>query len=173
MAAESYPTPQAGQRATASLLRAMLPQTVRKMADEPRSATTTFADDTHLTFAVEANAVYRMNGAIKYFADPTPDIKVQFTTPTGTLGEWWWLMPGSTTAATGTTGYSIRTETNDVTGSRTGYGTSDSTMFTPIGGLWRVGSTAGSITMQWAQNTSNATATVLYTDSYLEFRRIA
>jgi hypothetical protein len=173
MAAESYPTLAAGQRLTAELLRSMLPQTVRKTADDSRSATTTFADDTHLTFAVEANAVYVMDGWIKYFADPTPDIKIQFTTPTGTLGEWAWLMPGSGTAATGTVGYSIRTETNDVGGSRTGYGTSDSTMFTPISGLWRVGSTAGSITLQWAQNTSNAIATVMYTDSWLRFLRIA
>jgi hypothetical protein len=82
-------------------------------------------------------------------------------------------MPGSGTLATGTAGYSIRTETNDVGGSRTGYGTSDSTMFTPISGLWRIGSTAGSITLQWAQNTSNATATVMYTDSWLRFLRIA
>jgi len=171
--AEAYPTLAAGQRFTAAVARSMLPQTVRKTADENRQATTTFEDDDHLTFEVEAGGVYRMNGAIKYFADPTPDIKLQFTTPTGTLGEWWWNMPGSGTATTGTTGYSIRTETNDVSGSRTGYGTSDSTMFTPIGGLWRVGSTAGSITLQWAQNTSNAIATVLYTDSYLEFRRIA
>lgn len=171
--AESYPTIPAGTRLTASLLRSMLPQTVRKTADTSRAATTTFADDDHLTFAVEAGAVYRMIGAIKYFADPTPDIKVQFTTPSGTLGEWSWMMPGSTTAATGTTGYSIRTETNDVSGSRTGYGTSDSQHFTPISGLWRIGSVAGSITLQWAQNTSNATATVLYTDSWLEFKRIA
>lgn len=171
--AEAYPTPLAGQRITATLLRSMQPQTVRKTSDENRQATTTFADDAHLTFAVEANAVYEMDGWIKYFADPTPDIKIQFSTPSGTLGEWAWLMPGSGTAATGTVGYSIRTETNDVGSSRTGYGTSDSTMFTPISGLWRIGATAGSITLQWAQNTSNATATTLYTDSWLRFQRIA
>ncbi|MGJ5831438.1 hypothetical protein [Streptomyces ossamyceticus] len=171
--AEAYPSYAGGQRLRASLLRAALPQTVRKTADTSRAATTTFADDDHLTYTVEANAVYVMDGALKYFADNTPDIKVQFTTPSGTLGEWMWLMPGSGTLATGTAGYSIRTETNDVGGSRTGYGTSDSTMFTPISGLWRIGSTAGSITLQWAQNTSNATATVMYTDSWLRFLRIA
>lgn len=171
--AESYPTIRAGSRATAALLDTMLPKIVRKTTDTSRASTTTFTDDEHLSYAVEANGVYVMDGAIKYFADPTPDIKIQFSTPTGTLGEWSWMMPGSTTAATGTTGYSIRTETNDVSGSRTGYGTSDSQHFTPISGIWRVGSTAGSVTLQWAQNTSNATATVLYTDSWLRFVRIA
>lgn len=173
MAAESYPPLAAGQRATAALLRSMLPQTVRKTADDSRSATTTYADDPHLVFAAEANAVYTMLGWIKYFADPTPDIKIQFSVPSGCLGEWGWNMPGSTTAATGTTGYSIRTETNDVANGRTGYGTSDSQHMTPMGGLFRMGSTAGNIALQWAQNTSNATATVLYTDSFLTFTRIA
>jgi hypothetical protein len=82
-------------------------------------------------------------------------------------------MPGSGTLAAGTAGYSIRTDTNDVSGSRTGYGTSDSNMFTPMSGLFRMSSTAGNITLQWAQNTSDATATVMYTDSWLQFTRIA
>ncbi|MEI5100286.1 hypothetical protein RB200_19385 [Streptomyces sp. PmtG] len=170
---EAYPTPLAGQRATATLLRSMQPQTVRKTADESRAATTTFLDDTHLVFPAEAAAVYTMVGWIKYFADPTPDIKMQFAVPSGCLGEWAWLMPGSGTAAGATTGYSIRTETNDVASFRTGYGTSDTTQFTPVSGLFRMSTTAGNISLQWAQNTSNATATVLYTDSWLTFLRIA
>lgn len=171
--AESYPALAGGQRIRASLLRSMLPQTVRKTADDSRSATTTYADDTHLVFAAEANAVYTMVGWIKYFADPTPDIKIQFSVPSGCLGEWAWNMPGSGTTTTGTTGYSIRTETNDVANGRTGYGTSDSQHMTPMGGLFRMSSTAGNIALQWAQNTSNATATILYTDSFLTFTRIA
>lgn len=171
--AEAYPTLLAGQRLTAALLRSMLPQTVRKTADESRSATTTYADDTHLVFAAEANAVYTMVGWIKYFADPTPDIKVSIAVPSGCLGEWAWNMPGSNTLGTGTVGYAIRTETNDVNGSRTGYGTSDSNHFTPISGLFRMSSTAGNIALQWAQNTSNATATTLFTDSWMQFQRIA
>jgi hypothetical protein len=170
---EAYPTPLAGQRLTASLLRSMQPQTVRKTADETRSATTTLADDTHLVFAAEANAVYTMAGWIKFFADPTPDIKIQFSVPSGCLGEWGWLMPGSGTGAAGTGGYSIRTETNDVSSFRTGYGTSDTSQFTPMAGLFRMSTTAGNIALQWAQNTSSATVTGLYTDSFLTFQRIA
>lgn len=171
--AEYYPPLLAGQRATGSLLRSMLPQTVRKTADESRSATTTFADDTHLVFAAEADAVYTMWGAIKYFASTIPDIKVQFSVPSGCLGEWSWLMPGSGTGAAGTAGYSIRTDSNDVAGSRTGYGTSDSNHFTPMSGIFRMSSTPGNIALQWAQNTSDATASTLFTDSWLMFQRIA
>ncbi|WP_237313941.1 hypothetical protein [Streptomyces sp. AMCC400023] len=151
----------------------MLPQTVRKTADESRSATTTYADDTHLVFAAEALAVYTMVGWVKYFADPTPDIKMLFSVPSGCLGEWAWLMPGQGTAASSLLGYPLRTETIDAGSGRTGYGTSDSIHFTPVSGLFRMSSTAGNIALQWAQNTSNATATTLYTDSWLQFQRIA
>lgn len=170
---EAYPTYAAGQRITASLLRSAQPQIVRKTADTSRSATTTYADDDHLVFAAEANAVYSMWGWLKYFTDPTPDLKVQIVVPAGCLGEWAWNMPGSTTAGGGTVGYSIRTESNDVNVGRTGYGTSDTQHNTPLGGLFRMGSTAGNIAVQWAQNTSNATATILYTDSWMAFQRIA
>ena len=173
MPAEAYPVPAAGQRLRASLLRSMQPQTVRKTADEPRLATTTYADDTHLVFPAEASAVYTMVGWIKYFADPTPDIKMLFSVPSGCLGEWAWLMPGQSTAASALAGYSIRTETNDAGSGRTGYGTSDSIHFTPVSGLFRMSTTAGNIALQWAQNTSSATATTLYTDSWLAFQRIA
>lgn len=171
--AESYPIPLAGQRITASLLRSMMPQTVRKTADDSRAATTTLADDTHLVFTPDINGVYVMWGWIKYFASTTPDIKMQFTVPTGCLGEWAWIMPGQTTAAGSVNGYSVRTESNDVGAVRTGYGTSDTQQNTPVSGIFRMSSTPGTIALQWAQNVSDATATVLYTDSWLTFQRIA
>jgi hypothetical protein len=171
--AEYYPQPAAGQRARAALLVSMLPKTVRKTADESRAATTTLADDTHLVFAAEANAVYTMWGWVKYFADNTPDIKMQFTVPTGCLGEWAWMMPGAGTLAGSVNGYSIRTESNDVGVVRTGYGTSNTDQNTPVSGLFRMSSTPGNIALQWAQNVSDAAATILYTDSWLMFQRIA
>jgi hypothetical protein len=171
--AEYYPQPAAGRRARAALLVSMLPKTVRKTADESRAATTTLADDTHLVFAAEANAVYTMWGWVKYFADNTPDIKMQFTVPTGCLGEWAWMMPGAGTLAGSVNGYSIRTESNDVGVVRTGYGTSNTDQNTPVSGLFRMSSTPGNIALQWAQNVSDAAATILYTDSWLMFQRIA
>lgn len=170
---EFYPQPLAGQKITASLLRSMLPQIVRKTADTSRSATTTYEADPHLVFPAEAGAVYVMWGWVKYFASTTPDIKIRFTVPTGCLGEWAWIMPGSGTGASATAGYSIRTDTNDVGAGRTGYGTSDTQQMTPMGALFRMSTTAGNISLEWAQNTSDATASVLYTDSWLAFQRIA
>ncbi|MFI9200152.1 hypothetical protein [Streptomyces sp. NPDC053048] len=171
--AESYPTFLAGQRLTASLLTSALPQVARKTADTSRASTTTFASDPHLTFSVEANAVYVVDGWIKYFADPTPDIQVKFDAPTGSLGEWHQVAAGSSTTTTTTVGYSVRTDTNDLTVSRNFYGVSDWDLGAVIHATLRVGSTAGTFALQWAQSTSSATATIVYTDSWLRLQRIA
>jgi dihydrodipicolinate reductase len=171
--AEYYPQPAAGQRATAALLRSMLPQTARKTADTSRAATTTATADPHLQFEVEANGVYIWDGWIKYFADPAADLLVDFGVPSGALGEWHMAAPGSGTAASGTTGYSLRMESNDVSQSRNAYGTSDADMGAILHGTLRVGSTAGTFSLDWAQAASSAIAAVLYTDSWLRMQRIA
>jgi hypothetical protein len=171
--AEFYPTPLAGQRLTASLLRSMLPQVARKTSDTSRSATTTTAADPHLTFDVEANAVYVWDGWVAYFADPSADLTIDFTVPAGALGEWAGFAAGSGTLAAATTGYSIRTETNDVSQNRNFYGTSDDDMSAILHGTLRTSSTSGTFSLDWAQGTSSATATVLYTDSWLRLQRIA
>ena len=86
--AEAYPTLLAGQRITASLLSSMQPQTARKTADTSVTASTTVAPDKHIQFEVLANAVYIWWGWIKYSADTAGDLNLDFTTPSGALGEW-------------------------------------------------------------------------------------
>ena len=171
--AEFYPQPLAGQRITAAMLRSMLPLVTRKTADTSRTATTTTTPDDHLTFEVEADAVYVWDGWIKYFADPTVDMTLDFTVPTGSLGEWSGFGAGATTAGSTTNGYLIRTESNDVSQPRNYYGSSDNTHTLLLHGLLRVGSTAGTFSLDWAQGTSGATATTLYTDSWMRVQRIA
>lgn len=183
--AESYPTPLAGQKITAALLRSMLPMTARKTSDTARSATTTTTADPHLQFDVVANAVYTWMGWVKYDADTAGDLNLDFTAPSGSLGEWFNLGAGNpVTGASatptlrvdtqGVSGYMIRTETNDVTQSRSfgalGLGI---TLGVAMWGMLRVGSTAGTFSLDWAQGTSSASATTLYTDSSITMFRIA
>lgn len=171
--AESYPTFLAGQRITAALLTSAQPLVARKTADTSRASTTTFAADPHLTFSVEANAVYIWHGWIKYFADPVPDLQVNFTAPTGSLGEWHQIAAGSGATTTNTTGQSVRLESNDIVSGRNWYGVSDWDLGAVIHGTLRVGPTAGTFALQWAQTSSSATATILYTDSWISMQRIA
>lgn len=172
--AESYPTLLAGQRITADLLRSMLPQTARKTADTSRAATTTTTADPHLAFDAAANAVYIWDGWVKYFADPAADLTIDFTVPSGSLGEWNGFAAGSGTSGVGVTaGYSIRTESNDVSQPRNYYGSTDLQHGLILHGILRTSTTAGTFSLDWAQGTSSATATILYTDSWLRFQRIA
>ncbi|MFD5631578.1 hypothetical protein [Streptomyces sp. NPDC127072] len=186
--AESYPTLLAGQRATAGLLRSMLPQWARKTADTARAATTTTVADPHLTFEVEAGAVYGWDGWLKYDGATGGDLGVAFGVPSGSLGEWRGIGPGVlrvisftdaaspvvTVDTAASTGYLMRVETNDVNALRTfgalGVGTG---LTVSMDGTLRVGPTAGTFSLNWAQRTSDATATTVYTDSWIKLQRIA
>jgi hypothetical protein len=170
--AERYPTFLSGQTLTADLLVAAQPIVVRKQVDTSRASTTTTTADPELTFSVEANAVYTWDGWLKYFADPTPDMVVDFTIPTGSLGEWSAYSAGNTTAGSTAAGYLIRTDSNDVSQARNLYGTSDVPLTALINGTLRVGSTSGTFSLDWAQGTSSATASILYTDSWMRLQRI-
>lgn len=184
---EAYPTLLAGQRITASLLSSMQPQVARKTADTARSSTTTATADPHLQFEVVANAVYIMDGWIKYDGPTAADINIDWSAPSGSLGEWVAYGVGNSpvigssaapalqTDTQDARGYMIRVETNDITSARS-FGTLG-TGITPITlaimSTLRVGSTAGTYSMDWAQFASNATACTIYTDSWLRLQRIA
>lgn len=183
---EYYPIPLAGQRLTASLLRSMLPVIARKTADTTRTATTTRTSDPHLQFEVEANAVYIMDGWIKYDSSTAADFSVGFTPPSGSLGEWVGFGTGHSPVISANTvpalvadtvssrGYLIRTGSNDVAAGLTfgglGVGTS---MTIPFYATLRTESTAGTWSLDWAQATSDATNTTVYTDSWLRLQRTA
>lgn len=182
---EAYPTPLAGQRLTANVLRSMQTQTLRKPADTPRASTTTQAADPHLQMDVVALGVYTFVGWLTYDCLAAADFVVGFSGPAGSLGTWVGHGPGTTvTSATAgggtqqdvasTWGYNVRQESTAIGSTRTyggfGVGTALTVLVT---GTLRVGATAGTFAMTWAQSGSNATPTTLYTDSYLEVLRTA
>lgn len=182
---EAYPTYAGGQRITASLLRAGQIQSVRKTSDTNITASTTTTPDPHLQFDLVAGAVYTWWGWVKYSADTAGDLNVDFSGPAGLLGEWFGEAAGNpVTGASatptlrvdtqGASGYLVRTETTDVTSARSfgGLG-SGITLGLSLWGTLRVGATAGTYSLDWAQATSSATATTLYTDSWLNFLRTA
>lgn len=184
--AEYYPQPLAGQRLRASLLVDMLPKVARKTADTARSATTTATADPHLTFEVEADAAYILDGWLKYDGPIAGDINFDWTAPSGSLGEYTIWGAGNSVITTNATptlqvdtqsvrGYLIRTETNDVTQARSFgcLGTGLTPLTALVHGTLRTSSTAGTYSLDWAQLASDATATTMYTDSWLRLQRIA
>jgi hypothetical protein len=163
----------------------MIPLMARKTADTARASTTTTTADPELQFTLEANATYAMDGFLKYDADATAKISIDFTGPVGVLGEWvgWGAgapaistngSPGALISDTSSTrGYMIRNESNDVEQLRTFGALGVGNILTIlINGTIR-NTTAGTYTLDWAQVNSSATATTIYTDSWLRLQRVA
>lgn len=185
--AEAYPTFLGGQRITAALLRSAQEQVARKTADTPRAATTTASADPHLQFEVVANGVYRWHGWIKYDGPTAADLNLDFSAPAGSFGEWMALgvghspvigasaAPAFLTDTPDARGYLTRFETNDVTSARSYgcLGTGGVPLTMQLNGTLRVGASAGTFSLDWAQFVSNATAVTLYTDSWLSMLRVA
>jgi len=156
--------------------------TKRRTTDATKTSTTTPATDTQLTFSVDANATYALDGWLKYSGPG--DFLMGWTAPSGTLGEWCGMGNGTTVVsgtagggtqqdATNSWGYTVRTETTDIASNRTYGGISTNTYAVFVRATFRVSSTAGTLALQWAQGTSNATATTLYTDSYLRLEKVS
>lgn len=147
----------AGQRVTAARLNFLLPIIVIKTADESLSTSTTLQNDNDLAAAMVANATYRMQGMIFYSSGATPDIKVAFTFPSGVTAYW------------GGAGYDVTAGSNTVrfvsqraaaSGSSLLFEGSTADAHLLLNGLFIVGSTAGNLQFQWAQNSSSGTTTV-------------
>jgi hypothetical protein len=157
-------------------------QTKRRTTDASKTNTSTLANDGSITFTVDANAVYRFDGYVKYSG--ANDFLMGWAFPAGALGEWQGLGNG-TTAISGTNtggtqqdaistwGYTVRTESNDLATTRSYGGVGTTSFGVHIRGLLRVGSTGGTFALQWAQGTSGATATILYTDSYITLEKVS
>lgn len=167
-----YPTILAGQRLSADLLTSMLPLHAAKTSSTSRSSTTTVTADPDLQLSLAANAEYRLIGYFRISGDPAADMDIQFTVPSGTTGSYTVTgrLAGASAADTDT-----RTSTRIAFGVETQFSTPSTA--TPqanhIVGRIITSSTAGTFSVDWAQTVSNATATVMASDSWIELRRIA
>lgn len=78
-----YPTFTAGQRITADLLNAGKLEYVTNAAGSQTNATTSLANATDLSFAVEASARYQIHAVISYDSAVGVDIKFDWSMPSG------------------------------------------------------------------------------------------
>ena len=172
-----YPTFTAGQKVTAAMMQATVPLVATKAIDQSVTSSTTLVNDADFQFSVLANASYVIDSYLQWVGSNTGNIKFAFTFPTpGTL-HWAALGPNDTDAgfaSGGTRGGSEWWIKNAQTSSPTGsiqYAASTAGLNGRISGLL-VGQTAGTVVLQWAQLTSNATATTLKSGSWMSLRRI-
>ncbi|MEU3095500.1 hypothetical protein ABZ690_11945 [Streptomyces sp. NPDC006967] len=168
-----YPEIYTAQRITAGLLQSMLPQFALKPSDTNRASTTTLADDPDLQIELEANATYRVEFYIGYSSLAVAGFKTAWTTPSGATGlrSCWGAgtSPTSTTLPTGDGRWGIHGMTTAAE-----YGTRNSTNQAMA---WETGevttTSAGTLALQWAQVTSDASETRVAARSYLRVERLA
>ncbi|MEV7413292.1 hypothetical protein AB0O04_36400 [Streptomyces althioticus] len=124
-----------------------------KSADTSRTSTATPAADPHLALAVVANARYMVEAVVGW-DNGGGGFRVDFTVPSGASLLWvdndGFLSPDAGTDQ----GFSA-------------------TVGTTLKGMLVTGATAGTLTLRWAQNTSNAAATTLKAGCYIAATRVA
>jgi hypothetical protein len=148
---------------------------VRKSAAESLASTTTMQNDDHITFTLAASAVYDLRAYLAVTGASAADFKTQwaFTGPASAGNHTNRYALGPAATVTDVSDGNMRS-TRQTWGSSVAYGT-DGTNTTHIeeGGLLDTAAGSGTITLQWAQNTSNATSTVMSTSSYAILERLA
>lgn len=129
---------------------------VRKASDESLNYQDNLQNDDELLFASGANDVWFFFIFVIHVAGTTPDLKHALSLPTGGTAYMWdsgyWRATGAE-AQSDATGTSVCSGT---TGTRKGM---------RMTYLYVGGGTAGNVQFQWAQNVSDATATVVKANS--------
>jgi hypothetical protein len=146
----------AGQKVRALELNRGIPNLVRASADTTVVSSTTLVNATGLVQAVEADALYWWRLLLSYDTGTTPDLKVAWTVPTGSTG--FWGVAGATARASA---YAATTVFLD--GANT---------LAVLEGYLDTSSTAGSLQLQFAQNTSTASNSIVRTGSVLSLARL-
>lgn len=165
----AIPTWVPGQILTSSDVNTyFVPKPVIKPSDTSRNSTTSMTNDPDLLLALAGSASYTINGVI-FYSGPSAgssDIKWTFTVPSGSNGQYFVAHQNLSGQFTGAFQSNW---TDTLTANTNGVG---SIMCLAIQGITVTGGSSGNLRMQWAQNTSNATNTIVQNQSYLVATRI-
>ena len=130
----------------------VIPFIVYKSADEIVNNSSALQDDNHLIFALAATGEWEFQVNLWYDAATAADIKVAFTIPASTT--LYWSHTGADASLASHNDAFVTTasaSTRDLGGNAVG-----TLRHARIVGYVRTTGTSGNLTMQWAQNTANA-----------------
>lgn len=147
---------------------------VVKSADESVANSAAMQDDNHLFLTVAANTDYILEAGLVYSATIDVDLNFTWSGPSGATMYW-----GSGTASNYSSGIpslSLSAHTISSVASSVGFSSGGtSNPFFEIArpyGLLRIGGTAGTIRLRWAQKALHADATVMRSGSWLRLTRM-
>jgi hypothetical protein len=147
-----------------------VPLVAFKNADQNVTSSTVLVNDTALVLTPRINCLYWMELYLNYegAATGTGDLKGQFTVPAGAALNYSELHNSTATITTVVLGQRASAATFAA-------GTNGGGSVQPLYacGTFLMGSTAGNLQFQWAQNTSTATSTTVHAGSVLLLRRIS
>ncbi|MGW1221447.1 hypothetical protein ACWD6O_13800 [Streptomyces californicus] len=143
-------------------------RTVDKPTDEQVQSSIALQDDDHLTLPVTAGGRYAVDAMLAVDGDPAADLLLTLAAPPGSTGYW---TPGAITLGVSDGTGSIRL-TRYTPSAPIGVGVITGGLIVAPLGTITAGAT-GSITVQWAQNTTSTTPTVLRAGSWLRATRLA
>lgn len=153
-----------------------VPVAVVKPSNTSRNNTTTVADDPDLVLAVAASATYDIRMLVAYdgaSSAGTGDLKWTFTVPSGASGTYMALHQNlsGNTAGMWTLNWTDGPNINQTTANTAGTGTGNQFGIF-FNGLLQTAGSAGNLTFRWAQNTSGATSTRVFAQSYIAAQRV-
>lgn len=138
------------------------PLTALKTSDQNVGPSNTVLQDvTEMVLAVQANVTYELVVAVQYSSNSTADLKMGWTVPSGTTMDY--VIVGFNTSEA--TSLNRATQASSLTQG----GSANSVL---LYGTVTTSSTAGSVQLQAAQNTSTAVATNIEAGSYMRLLRI-
>jgi len=170
-----YPVIAAGERVNAALLRSMMGEFVLKPADTTKT-NNTMADDPHLTTGdLVAGATYWVEFRLGCSGLLAADIKLAWTVPASSTGLRFVDGPGSSANDASADNIAMRAGGHGFataiaySGVRNG-----SNQFRVYEDGWiTLAGTSGPVTLSWAQNTTDATASRVAAGSLLRWWRLA
>ncbi len=146
-------------------------QLVRKSADETVTSSTTLQDDDELLFTAVAGSSYKFTlGLIVSCASGTPDFKVGFSAPAGSLT---WGVVGLDTAATSGTAQAVMSGRGvGTSGTSATVASVNGRLHVVLTGTFKC-TTSGTVRFRWAQDTSSVSGVTVEEGSYIEAIRVA
>ncbi|NUR03059.1 MAG: hypothetical protein HOY79_43090 [Streptomyces sp.] len=166
-----FPALLAGQRMTAAVAAQMLPYWAQKIGPTGRASTTTLADDPDLILALPGAGTFTFELFLNYTGGTlgSSDLKMAMVY-SGSSSYGVWAVNGVNT--TSTAQVNMGGNGTGTAGTIT-VGTSGGTFLTVDIKGELVATSAGNLSLQWAQNTSNATATNLRQGCWMRVTQIA
>lgn len=135
----------------------------RKTADQTVTSSTALVDCTSMVLPVGTSETWQFEFDVLYTASTAGDLKLGFTIPASSRLDASAMWMSSVPSA----GIQSITGTSSPTSSTTfqGLGTGADRLLLPLKGIYVGGGTAGNVTLQFAQQVSDGTATTIFTNS--------